>query len=256
MRSKSIPDWAVAILINLISDVVLVVLAWFLQEPLLGALLGLAILLCTIVVLLFLRIEDIRKKIQFEQDTSAESAQCCELHRAGFSQMFIKAADTLRLTTELASVSYRFLGVSGEFVIGTDSAATEIRQVVRNKALQGCLFQFILLDPEADDALRRHAAQEGGVPRAISLQIEQSIEYLKDLALECNGKLQVFLHSELPIFRVILINDESAFISFYGANGERGIDTPQLVFSKAPGSFFAPFSDVYEETIRASRQLI
>lgn len=249
MRNK---DLITAFVINITSGIVLF---WILKDPVFVAKIVLATVLCTIILLIFLRIEKIRKAVVAIENAHSQSLQCCGLHSAGFSQVYIDAKDTRRLTFDLASHSYNFLGVSGEFVAGSE--AKELREIMKQKARQGkCRFQLILLDPDKDEIVERHATQEGSSKKAVSLEIRRTIEHLKAIAKECNGNLEVWLHHELPIFRLVLVDDERAFVSFYGARGALGIETPQLVFHKTDRSFFVPFSNTYEETLRRSKRLI
>lgn len=249
MRNK---DLIIAFVINIASGIVSF---WILKDPVFVALIVLASVLCTIILLLFLRIEKIRKAVVAIEHAGSQSLQCCGLHSAGFSQVYIDAKNTRRLTFDLASHSYHFLGVSGEFVAGSE--AKELREMMKQKAQQGgCRFQLILLDPDADEIVERHATQEGSSKEAVTFEIRQTIEHLKVIAKECGGNLEVWLHHELPIFRLVLVDDERAFISFYGARGALGVDTPQLVFHKTDRSFFIPFSNTYKETLRRSKRLI
>ena len=249
MRNKEL---IIAFVINIASGIVSF---WILKNPVFVALFVLATVLSTIILLLFLRIKRICKAVVALEHAGSQSLQCCGLHLAGFSQVYIDAKNTRRLTFDLASRSYNFLGVSGEFVAGSE--AKELREMMKQKARQeGCCFQLVLLDPDADDIVERHARQEGSSKEAVSLEIRQTIAHLKAIAEECSGKLEVWLHHELPIFRLVLVDNERAFVSFYGARGALGIDTPQLVFHKTDCSFFVPFSNAYEETLRRSKRLI
>lgn len=252
MRKKDVYQLGIAFFINVVSGIVSV---WILKEPALTALVVLATVLCTIIVLLFLRIEEIRKTIATSKgDSSLQPPQCCGLHIAGFSQVFEKANQTLGLTIELMSQTYKFLGVSGEFSIRTEEF--DFRDLMKRKAREGCHFQILLLDPDANDIVERHATREGASGEVISLAIQKTIADLRALARECDGKLEVWLYRDLPVFRLVLLDDERVFVSFYGARGLMGIYAPQLVFLKTDRSFFIPFSDFYERTLHSSKRLI
>jgi hypothetical protein len=252
MRKKDVFQLGIAFFINVVSGIVSV---WILKEPTLTALVVLATALCTTIVLLFLRIEEIRKTIAASGDEfSPQPPQCCGLHTAGFSQVFERANQTLGLMIELVSQSYKFLGVSGEFSIRTEEF--DFRDLMKRKAREGCRFQILLLDPDASDIVERHGTREGASGEATSHAIQKTIADLRALARECDGNLEVWLYRDLPVFRLVLLDGERAFVSFYGAKGLMGVHAPQLVFVKTDRSFFLPFSDFYERTLHTSKRLI
>ncbi len=249
MRQK---DLAISLVINVVGGIATFLV---LKDPIIATLVVFALFLSTVIVLLFLRIGKINKTVIAIEKTSSQSLQCCGLHATGFSQVFHDAKDTRRMTFDLANNSFRFLGVTGEFVAGSE--AKEFRTLMKQKAkLQGCRFQIILLDPEANEVVERHAMQDSSSKEAISLEIKETIEQLKSISKECGSNLEVWLHRELPVFRLIVIDDERVFVSFYGAIGAKGIETPQLVFHKSDCSFFVPFLNTYEEVLRNSKRLL
>ena len=248
---KRATPWIVSFGIGIASSVVSY---WVLQNPWLTALIMLATILGTITVLLYVRIEEISKILaNLREGLPLQFPQCCGLHMAGFSQVFEKANQSASLTIELASHIYKFLGVSGQFVVKTDN----FRELVKQKAQQEkCHFQILLLNPDADEIVEQHAVQERYPKEAVSFDIRQSIALLRALATECDGKLEVWLYRDLPVFRLILVDEERAFVNFYGAKGMMGVHTPQLVFLKTDQSFFIPFSKFYEKVLRGSTRLI
>ena len=248
---KDVKPWIVAFVINVVSGIVSF---WALQDLRLTAIVVLATVLGTIVVLVFLRIEEMSKTLtDLKEDSTLKPPQCCGLHMAGFSQIFEEGAQSASLTIELVSRSYKFLGVSGQFVV----KAPNFSELVKRKAQQkGCRFQMILLDPEAEEMVEQHAAQEGISKEIISLNIKESIVRLRALATECDGKLEVWAYRDLPMFRLVLVDDERVYVNFYGAKGMMGVHTPQLVFLKTDRSFFIPFSNFLETTLRGAKRLI
>jgi hypothetical protein len=128
---------------------------------------------------------------------------------------------------------------------------------VKEKAAEkDCLFQILLLDPNAGEIVERHAREEGMDPNALKFRLHQSIAQLGSLALRCGGNLEVWLYRELPVFRLVLINDEVAYVSFYGGKGLKGVQTPQLVFSRTSQSFFIAFSKFYKELLSRSKRAV
>jgi hypothetical protein len=247
---KRATPWIVSFGIGIASSVVSY---WVLQNTWLTALIMLATILGTITVLLYLRIEEISKALaNLREVLPLQLPQCCGLHMAGFSQVFEKANQSLGLTIELTSHSYKFLGVSAQFVLRTHNFG----EMVKRKAQEGCHFQIVLLNPNADEIVERHAAQEGTTKETVALEIQQSIAQLKALAPECNEKLEVWLYRNWPVFRLVMVDDERAFVNFYGAKGMMGVQTPQLVFLKTDRSFFIPFSNFYKKVLCGSTRLI
>lgn len=217
MRRQDIRELVVAFVSNIGAGIVTF---FVLEDPLLTGLVVLITVLCTIFALLFLRVDQIRKTVmELKEESSLRPPECCGLHIAGFSQVFEKANQSLRLTVELASRSYKFLGVSAQFVLGTQ----DFRELVRRKTQQeGCHFQILLLNPDSEEILERHATLEGSTKEAVSFDIRHSIASLRQLAKECNGKLEVWLYRDLPLFRLVLVDDERVFVNFYGAKGQMG----------------------------------
>jgi len=250
MWKRALP-WVASFLISIISSIVT---WWILQSIWLASLVMLTAVLGSIACLLYLRIEEIAKTINEIKTYPRPLARCCMLHLAGFSQVFEEAYESLDLSIQHASRSFKFLGVCfGAFIFGP----TDFTELIRRKAAEeGCQFQILLLDPEDKEMVIRHAMREGTTPEAISLKIKQSIAELGSLAARCNGKLEVKLYRDIPIFRLILLDEERAFVSFYGPKHWKGIRTPQLVFTRTDRSFFIPFSAFFERMYEKSERII
>lgn len=245
----------VRLIISLVVNVVGGIVAFFLlKDPLLTGLVVLATVLCTVIVLLFWRVEEISRTVtDFKESSSPRPPPCCGLHLAGVSQVFEKASESLNLTVENVSNNYRFLGVTAQFVLDIEN----FKELITQKTIEkGCRFQMLLLDPDAEETIALYSRGMRMGPEALTFRLRQSVAELKALAGQCDGKLEVWLYHDLPIFRLVLVDDERMYVSFYGAKGIMGVHTPQFVFLKTDQSFFIPFSNFYEETLRRSNRLI
>lgn len=89
---------------------------------------------CLLCGLLYCRTEKIHRTLtNLDKPSSLQPPQCCALHRAGFSQVFEKASQSLELTLELASTRYSFLGVSAKAVLAPKQANAPSRHGMRRR---------------------------------------------------------------------------------------------------------------------------
>lgn len=112
------------------------------------------------------------------------------------------------------------------------------------------------MDPDAKELVERHRKTEGFYKNteALSLRLKYSITEFADIARECDGKLEIRLYRDLPIFRSVIVDDLLVFINFYGAKNMTGVNTPQIAFLKTEQSYFIAFNKYYDRVLAESKQ--
>ncbi len=117
-----------------------------------------------------------------------------------------------------ATRSYLWLGTSAHYVIGHAKIQDLIRQEKKHVRIR-----FVTIDPECDDIVAKHAKWQGALTGDIKQRIEASksaIESLRDND-QCN--IGWMGQAQLPVFRVVVIDDAKILVSFY----ERGRTGPE-----------------------------
>lgn len=172
------------------------------------------------------------------------SCNCCGIETIGLLKVFPFAKKSIKETLQTPSKSFRFLGVSAEFVVNSDI----FKKVVKKKITQeDCRFEFLLLSPNATTALRQHAASEGVPEGELRDRIKLFSTVLQVFGSNCRNNIDAFFYEELPIFRLVFVDDDICYVSYYGAKGKKGIDTPQLMLRKTNDSLYNAFSNYYTE---------
>lgn len=248
---KQFTTWIVPFVIGIISSIVA---GWLLNNIWIMTSLMLVTFLSLIAMMIYKRTEVINKVIAQIKDSSfSPPPQCCGLHLAGFSQVYENADQSRSLSIDLVSKNYKFLGVSAFHVLKTHGFKNT---VIRKTKEQNCNFQIVLLDPDMDEVIEKHANKEGSTKEAISLQIKTCIAELRTLAAFCSEKLEVWTYQQLPIFRLVIVDEERIFVNFYGIDEEIGPYSPQLVFLKTDRSFYIAFSRLYQNILSSAKRVI
>lgn len=125
-----------------------------------------------------------------------------------------------------------------------DDAVARITQI-RNQ------FRILLLNPESIYAIE--VARWKGAPQdSVKKNILQSLSMLKGiLQSHAPSKIEVRLYDFLPIFRIAIVDQKTAYVGYYRSNKTREKDSPQLVLDSDVESkitFFKPFY-LYFETV-------
>jgi len=169
---------------------------------------------------------------------------CCGLETIGLQKVYPSAKDSIEDTIRIPSKSFRFLGVSAEFVVNSK----EFKEVVKKKVSQeNCYFEFLLLSPDAKTPIRKHADSEGITEDGLRKRIQAYNSDLQQLASDLQGRIEVRFYEGLPIFRLVIVDDEICYVSYYGTKGRKGVNTPQLVFRKTDYSIYNAFLNYYEK---------
>jgi hypothetical protein len=105
---KRTTELVIALIINVVAGIVTF---FFLQDLWMTGLILLVTVLSTVVVLLFLRVEEISQAVNdLRENPPFQPPPCCGLHLAGFSQVFEQASESLNLTIEGVPSNYREYG--------------------------------------------------------------------------------------------------------------------------------------------------
>jgi len=175
---------------------------------------------------------------------NASCIPCCGLGTIGLLKVFPFAKESIEDTLRMPSKSFRFLGVSAEFVVNSE----RFKEVVKKKTSQeDCRFEFLLLSPNAATSIKKHATSEGISEDGLRNRIEAFKSDLKELAGDCQEKIEARFYDGLPIFRLVFVDDDICYVSYYGAKGKKGIDTPQLLLRKTDNSLYNAFFNYYTE---------
>ncbi len=200
----------------------------------------------------FLKHDSLNTELIKKIDKIGNCIDCCDLNIAGLSQIFENAEITLDQTLHSVVKNYRFLGVSAEKVI---TNTTNFKQIVESKAFKNATFEFILLNYKATDTIRKHAEREGEDPKALAKRLESFIIDLANMKKKFEKRINVYLYDTIPIFRLVFVDDAKCFVSFYGAENQKGVTVPQLVFQKTVKSYYTAFEGFYS-FIKNSSKLI
>ncbi len=159
--------------------------------------------------------------------------------RVGLVAIHKIAQETRSSTLEEATKSYWLMGISAQYVCSAEA----YRECIRKRRY--CQYRFLLLNPDSDYV--RELEREGTSKEVFADYIRSSIKDLKDARERFNPNIEVRLYNALPTFRIVIIDEERCYVSFYSTTP--GIYTPQIVFEKAAGetSFYIPFRSLYEQ---------
>ena len=125
-----------------------------------------------------------------------------------------KTEDTLRSSLTDAKHTFRWLGMSAFNVVHNNRDLFEQQKHVD--------FEFVIVAPENAQLiaqLDQYYMATQGTLRSGKL-IADSSSLLKEIAASVHHKVQLRYHNQMPTFRIVLIDDHKALVSFY----ERGTD--------------------------------
>lgn len=136
---------------------------------------------------------------------------------------------------------FAFMGIAARKWVDTGPI---LERVVRKIANPNLPVRFLLLDPESQEAVRQSRVLHGN-ERDVPESIHDSIRKFK--ALRDNGcSIDIRVYEFLPVFRIALVDDSTAYVGFYHAGMAWG-DSPQLVLDHdAEASYFQPYKDYLE----------
>lgn len=231
-----------ALVISVIGGVVVV---WIQDKPWLGIVVAAGILVVLLSVVGVMRIRSTTAGILATLDDLKRDAHCCKLRVAGVYGAYGRAGQSHVIALKRAKTSLKFVGVCAAHILENP----RFRRLLDDRLRGNFSVQILILDPNAAQAIRSHAVREGSQIDRLKERIAWSVGELRDLRNTHGAeKVKVYLYDCLPPYRVLLIDDYLAYVSFYGVKGEKGVDAPQLVFVNTERSLFAPFFQYYTNT--------
>ncbi len=136
-----------------------------------------------------------------------------------------------------------FMGIAARKWINTEPL---LESIIKKVAARNRTMRFLLLNPDSPEAIRLSQIEHGN-PDVVPEAIRDSLRNFKALR-EKGYNVDVKLYSCLPIFRIAIVNNETAYVGFYRA-GTDGSNSPQLILSsKANITYFQPFTELFNDT--------
>jgi len=197
---------------NLLFAIALISVAAFL----LYLLLRLLIKYSTEITVLKTKIQELQSKESFCCVTS-QSTPICPFGIASVTP----TSETIRSSLEEVKKRFKWLGFSAFNVVHNNYDIFSSKKDVE--------FTFHVLNPENEKILDRANENHGDLRGKLSAKemAENSSKLLYGVKHDYNAKVEINYHNQMPSFRIILVDDEKAYVSYY----ERGVDalrTPQI----------------------------
>jgi hypothetical protein len=141
---------------------------------------------------------------------------------------------------------FAFMGIAARKWIDTGSLLTDMIQKVGSfVSANNTPLCFLLLDPDSSEAKRLSMSQhndENKIPNSI----RDSITYLQE-KYEKGFPIELHLYSFLPKFRIVIVDNDEAFVGFYRLASEVH-HSPQLILSQKRGiSYFQAFREYFDQ---------
>jgi len=197
-----------------------------------------------------LKNEIIQKNTKIEQLLHRES-YCCVIGQdtsvcpLGVKSIVPKMKTTLISPIEEARHTYKWMGLSAFNVVHNNKDLFEKKKYVR--------FEFVIADQSNDKLINEVDAFYGDTKGRLGAKqlISQSNSILNELISDGNPNIKIVNHNQMPTFRVILIDERIAYVSFY-ERGVDALDSIQIKIEDDPSAkfpIFKWFSMFYEKIL-------
>jgi len=156
----------------------------------------------------------------------------------GIRRYYPKAEEPTLRRIRQAKGSYLWLGTSANYVIGNPAIEELIREHKHHVKIR-----FVTIHPECKTAMYEHAKWQNTAESALKERIEFTRKTIASLKRKgCN--IEWLGHSQIPTFRVVVIDEKRVLVSFYQAK-TRGPDSPQfeIAADSILGRWFMDFFD-------------
>jgi hypothetical protein len=154
-----------------------------------------------------------------------------------------------RKALSLCKDSMEFLGIgAGKLIAERDDFLSAIRRCNRNDRP----IRFLLCPPD-HPRLLEIARQASKPEEEYQETVKKSLRVLRNLRYNESRNIQVKFYSQLPLFRLMFINDSICLASHYILGEGSGSQLPQLHILRKPffrrdiESFYHPLKEYYEE---------
>lgn len=234
---------------------------WALIEPL-GLKSGNSLLLALIITSIALLILYILLRLLFEYSIEIASLKtkievlknkesyCCVKSQStpicpfGINKV-VTTSETVRPSLEETKKRFKWLGFSAFNVVHNNYDIFSSKKNVE--------FTFHVLNPENEHILKRANENHGDLRGKLTAKemAENSSKLLNGIKRDYNSKVAINYHNQLPSFRIVLVDDDKAYVSYY----ERGTDalrTPQIELVNHEGVEF-PIIKWFQSYLEASQ---
>jgi hypothetical protein len=191
------------------------------------------------------------------REAVARRSYCCVVRREtaicplGVTRIHNEMQDTLRSSIIDAKHHFRWLGLSAFNVVHNNVGLFEQQRQVK--------FEFVTVAPENNSLIREIDKYYFDIPGTLRSGelIKNSNVILGEIQNNVHPNVTVKHYNQMPTFRIILIDDSKALVSFY----ERGIDalrTPQIEISENPEAEYCIlkwFQMLYEKVLITERNI-
>lgn len=182
-----------------------------------AALSGTFYILVARLIALSIRVSNLKKALHEKQSIAS---YCCVKHQEipvcplGVTRIVDHTEDTIRNSLEAATRSFRWFGLSAFNVVHNNYDIFERKLDVN--------YSFMILS-EKNSKLHHEVDKYFGDPRGklnAKELINESEKLITRLSSDLNAKVDIIWHNQMPTFRIISIDNNLTYVSFY----ERGID--------------------------------
>ena len=222
-------------------------------------LLGVAVVVSTIYILLRSLSLSRRKIGELEnrlakmeslfKDAHENASNCCVMGRAmemcpiGITAIHPTVDSTITSSIKEAHRSFKWLGLSAFNVVHNNKG------IFWNKKEPE--FEFVIANPENARLADEVDKSYGDVKATLGARrlISESRVLLSDLIEHVLPKIHVRCHNQMPTFRLILIDDRKAYVSFYegGIDALKSVQLEIVDSPEAPYSIFKWFAMFYQK---------
>ena len=163
------------------------------------------------------------------------------LSSIGLERTFQASNKTLETTINEAQTRYQFLGISAQFV----STADNFRDVLHSK--RGCKFQFLLLNPSIQNrGTKIHSKREDRPVASLCELIRTTKNLIESFKNDYELDVEFRYYSDIPDFRLVILNNNTCYVGYYGCEGKEGVQLPQMLFKRNDVGIFTAFSTLWE----------
>jgi len=190
----------------------------------------------------YLRIRDLEKLLIEKQDeimnAQRKMSYCCVIdQKTRFCPLGVTAINPHMESTIIPSIqeaqhSFRWLGLSAFNVIHNNKDIFSKKKTTE--------FEFVIANPKNDKLateVDKYWGDARGTLGAKKLMTESN-DLLSVFVKNVNPNIRIHYHNQMPTFRMILIDDKKAYVSFY----EKGVDALKTVQLEITDNPDIPFS--------------
>jgi hypothetical protein len=197
------------------------------------------------------KIDILNKQIE---KLTQEKSFCCVLNQKtsicplGVTHIYNQAIETITTSITEAKHSYKWLGYSAFNVVHNHQNLFQINNQVK--------YEFVTLNPNAENLLAQVDKDFHSTLRPTN-QANNAEKIINELIKSHNHVISIKHHSQLPSFRLILIDEKKALVSFY-ETGKDALTSPQIEITENPESKYSllPWFQTYYDKVVLTQKLL